>query len=396
MLVDSGVLFIAVALAILAGAGAFASFWYLTRQDEKPPFLIKPARTQIPQKLTAPRPNYTVAVLAALPTERLHHACAGLEHILSQSSSAHYMVIPYHGENTRISIFTQAENVLSHADMLVTIGETCTQIAKKAAASISSRKPILFTDIRSERIKQLEEGPDYPYIFGISTKPNYRAKIEKLLKLKKNTQRMLVLHRSRSTHVIRELSELVQVAHSLGVQTQVHYLEQGTQLYKQLESIRDTEQAFDTIMLLPQTLTAQAIQEVVQYSNKNQITFYAQDLDSVTLGASIGAGGQLYYLGQLAAKKLIPILEGKTLWKSDIPIEHAIESYRFHLNRKTMEKQGLRLSKSHLFLLDQGSITYDPLSSRELSYTQAHMHAYEATKINTEESHKADINGAKS
>lgn len=311
----------------------------------------------------AQRPAYRIGAIGPLPNRSALFLEQGMSESLQHSPNARYQIVPYHGDNNRVTLFNQAVTALQECDVIVPFGLACTNIVYEAARHTGIEKPIIFTGIKSCHISLLREQNPKENLVGIISKRDHLTQLSQLIAIKPAMTGVLIVYRQQLEWILQEVEDIVGQLARRDLKTFTHLLPHSTHIANQLSTIK---QPFDTIMVMPRTLNSKGLQEMITYCNIKGITLVVNDLDGVTLGAAIGFGGEEVGMGVRAGKAIRDLLEiNKPLVQERI-IEH-IDHYQVHLNQRTLEQQGVLLPQALLFLLKQGEISH--LVSEQSSQT---------------------------
>ena len=301
-----------------------------------------------------PRPHFVIGILTPLPNSSALHIKQGIVQQLSSSPQATYSIKLFHGNNDRVTLFSEALSALKQCDILVSFGLACTNIAYEAARHHNMETPIIFAGIKSHHIPLLRRKNLSEKLSGIISQRDYVTQINQLRTIKPAMKNVLIIYRQQLEWVTAQVGEMAAYLQSLDINAVAHLLPHGNHIDNQLGTIKHS---FDTIILMPHTLDAKGIQELITYCNLKAVTFCANEIDAVTLGAAIGFGGEEIIIGTRVGRTIRDTLEvGKQL-KEDTIIEH-IDHYQVHLNARALTQQGVCLTPELLFLLKQGEVTH--------------------------------------
>jgi len=176
--------------------------------------------------------------------------------------------------------------------------------------------------------------------------------VSKLSKIKANLHDLLILYRDQTKGSLLELQDIIHHCQTYNVNAHTHFLAHTTHINHQLSTIK---KPFDTIWLMPRTMTAKGIQELVNYCNTKRITFCSNELDAILIGSAIGFCGKEYSIGTQISHLIRDSLEKQQLPTKEKIIEH-IDNYQMRINTKTMLQQNLLLNKDFIFLLSHGEL----------------------------------------
>lgn len=300
------------------------------------------------------QPQHRIGVITPLPNSSALFLEQGLKQALQHSPNATYEIIMYSGDNSRVTLFNHAVEALKKCNIVVPFGLACTNIVHEAARHTKKTTPVIFTGIKSCHLPLLREQNIKENLVGIISKRDHMTQLSQLRAIKPGLSNVLIVYRQQLEWILQEVEEIVGNLTRDDVGALAYLLPHSTHIDNQLSTIK---KPFDTIIVMPRTLNAKGLQEMITYCNIKGITLVANDLDAVTLGAAVGFGGEEVGMGVRAGKAIRDLLEiNKPLVQKRI-IEH-IDHYQVHLNQRTLEQQGVLLSPALLFLLRQGEISH--------------------------------------
>lgn len=339
-------------------------FFYLrARKNEAQPVTQQQDLASAPFFTRRPRQaRHTIGILTPVPNSSAFHLKTGLIQQLETSPHASYTIRLFHGSNDRVQLFNQAVTALKECDVVVPFGLACTNIAYEAARHHEQTTPVIFSGIKSHHIPLLRRQNTKEKLIGVISQRDSFTQINQLRALKPHMKNVLVLYRQQLEWLVSEVDEVCRYLHARDIGATSHLLSHGNHIDNQLGTIK---QPFDTILLMPRTLNAKALQEMVVYCNIRGVTLCANELDAVTLGAAVGFGGEEVTIGTRVGRMVRDILEAHKQQEEDTIIEH-IDHYQVFLNQRNLKQQGIQLSPELLFLLNQGEVTHDKLIPSEV------------------------------
>ncbi|MDQ5890644.1 MAG: hypothetical protein QG604_518 [Candidatus Dependentiae bacterium] len=288
----------------------------------------------------------TVGILTPLPNEAAHYLAEGLSELLSVSSRTRYIIAPLPGDNTRVTLFEQAQHAGSTCDILVTFGVTCANIAAEAAEFLQ-HIPVIKAGLRNEQITRL-----LPHEFNtiiLTTEYDYQQQVALFQKIKPLAKEVCILYRLHNEHIREEVLALSNALQEAHLKTHAHVLAHNTHIDNQLSAFSTS---YDTLFLMPHTVTATNVQELVTYCTTKKITLCAQELDVVTLGAALGFGKSEKELGAHIGHLIRNLCEGKKKYPTGTIMTH-YPNYHCVINKKKCYAQGIELSPEYITMLEQ-------------------------------------------
>lgn len=300
------------------------------------------------------RSTYRIGILSPLANSPADFLRQGLLNQLQSSPHANYHVTLFDGNNDRVALFNKAVEALESCDIVVPFGLSCTNIAYEAARHTGRTKPIVFAGIKSHHIPLLRRHNPERKLIGIISQRDYFTQINQLRAIKPGMKNVLILYRQQLEWLIKETNDICRYLDSVTITATAHLLPNSTHIDNQLGTVKEP---FDTIVLMPHTLNAKGLQELITYCNIKGITLCATELDAVTLGAAVGFGGQEETIGTRVGRVIRDILEVRKEPQEDTIIEH-VDDYQVHINFRTISQQDITLTPELLFLLNQGEVTH--------------------------------------
>jgi len=333
----------------LLGVTILLVYYHFHRQATQVSLPSRDARSIIPAVHTYWPSTLTVGVLTPLANEAAHYLVAGLNDLLSRSSRTQYALLPLHGNNTRVTLFEQALQASKSCDVLVTFGLTSANIAAEAAQHLKDM-PVIKAGLRNDQISRLL--PHSPHTVVVTTEYDYEQQIAIFRKIKPNAQTACILYRLQHEHIREEVQALNRALIDAGFKTYLHVLAHTTHIDNQLSA---SSISYDSLFLMPYTVTASTVQELVTYCSSKGITLCAQEFDIVTLGAAVGFGGAEKELGSHIGHLIRNMCEGKKRYPSGT-IMTSYPIYRCQINKRKCAIQGVELSPEYMTILEHASL----------------------------------------
>jgi len=302
-------------------------------------------RSITPAILTTWPSSIVVGVLTPLPNEAAQNLVDGLTQFFSHSKRTTYLVLPLSGSNTRVSLFSQTQKAALSCDALVTYGITCANIASEAASDLKNI-PIIKTGLKEHQLARL--APHSPNTILVTTTPDYSAQIDLLKTLKPSLSKACILYRVHHEATKHDVALLKKSLEDAGAQATTHVLSDDGHIDHQL-SARGT--LCDTLFVMPYTVTATTVSELVAYCMAQNITLCSQELDIVSLGGAVGFGSSEKDTGIFAGQLIRNINEGQQRYPPGTILNHN-PRYTCVLNKHKCLQQGINLSTHYLHLLE--------------------------------------------
>ena len=293
--------------------------------------------------------SFSIAVITPQADSAAQFLTEGIIRECPEDNGA-YQVELFTCDNNRTTISEQCHTALKSFDLVVTHGLACTTIAYKTAAKISSPTPIIFCGVRDYHLSFLHEQA-YGVWSGITSQPNFNEQVQ-LIKSLKDIETVMILHNTHTHSQRTDLIELSEAFENKKVIVQVLPISDQSNINTQLTA---RVGQIDALFLMKGTLTSHGIQELVTFCNRRNITLFAYDTDSAALGAVVGIGGEQYSLGEQIGRLIQDRLETKHLKDTRAIISHT-EHYIFHINKRSLNSQGLALPEYLSYLLEHAHL----------------------------------------
>ncbi|MDQ5940785.1 MAG: putative tryptophan/tyrosine transport system substrate-binding protein [Candidatus Dependentiae bacterium] len=342
--------YIGCAVATVVGLSIVTRAYYRSRYRlAARPRPAKDNHTVIPAVPTQWPATLTVGILTPLSNEAAHYLVEGLSGLLALSGRTQYTLLPLPGNNTRVNLFERAQQAGNSCDVLVTFGLTCANIATEAASHLKNI-PIIKAGLRNDQLLRLL--PHSSETIVVTTEYDYRQQIALFKQIKPSAKTACILYRLQHEHIREEVQELNKALLNAGFKTYLHVLAHTTHIDNQLGASAAT---YDSLFLMPYTVTASTIQELVTYCSAKKITLCAQEFDIVTLGAAVGFGESEKELGSHIGHLIRNVCEGKKRYPAGT-IMTSYPVYRCKINKRKCQSQGLEFSPEYMTMLEHASI----------------------------------------
>ncbi len=336
-------------LCILPVICVIGYIWHTKRSHTQ---LISATKsTIVPAALPRQKTTISIGILTPLPNESALLLTQGLSGALRLSSHYAYSIIPCAGDNTRVNLFEQAKQALEYCNILITYGVTCANVAAEAC-SLFPTIPIINLGLRASQQKRITA----TNAVTILTAYNYDAQVRVFLQLKPNARAICILYRRHSEQSAEEAFELKAAFQRADIAVNTHVLIHATHIDNQLSAIHKT---YDSLFIMPHTVTAQNLPELITYCTAKNITVCSQEKDLVTLGAHLGFAEHERDLGLFTGHLIRDFFEGKKNLAASSIISH-IPLYRCSINKTKYDYQNSILSPQDSILLEQLLLIHQP------------------------------------
>ncbi len=336
-------------LCILTFVSILAYVWR-TRVSHSPS-VLHAQHTILPATTPRSKTTITVGVLTPLPNESAILLTQGLSASLRLSAHYTYCVIPFTGDNTRVNLFEQAKQATNQCNMLITYGVTCANVATEACA-LSAPLPIINLGLRASQKARLTPSR----ACSIVTAYDYDSQVSLFLQLKPNARSICILYRRHSQHSEEEAFELKAACQRAQLIVNTHVLIHATHIDNQLSALHKT---YDSLFIMPHTVTAPNLQELITYCTAKNITLCSQERDLVILGAHLGFAEHEKELGIFTGTLIRDFFEGKKNLTDGSSIIHT-PLYRCSINKTKYDYQNSILTPADSTLIEQLTLIHQP------------------------------------
>ena len=331
---------------ILLGAGVF----YLFRSARHAPPAPSTQAPHVPAKKAYRQKR--IGIITPLLNGTAYDLASGIASHVTHSPTTCYTITHYHGNNDRIALCKEASKSLKENDVVVSYGLAATNITFEAIDQLQSEVPLISAGLRPHHIPLIKKQNPDKILYGIISERNYLAQVKKLHAIKPSMKHVLIVHRQQTEWVCEEVKGLIEAFTTYSVEATPFILTHNGHIDNQMGAM---SASFDTVFLMPRTLDAKGIQELITYCNLVHVTLCANELDPVILGAALGFGGEARALGAHLGHMVRSIIEAKKTPKADTLTEH-VDTYHIALNERSLAQQDLVLNPAILFLLHQSNV----------------------------------------
>lgn len=281
------------------------------------------------------------AVIVPMEHEALRSIVRGLQEGLQEKMGEGFelKVMNAQGDmNIQRAIILQL--VQEEYDVLIPIGTTASQMTLNLAPEKQivclAADPKLLSAHKTKHATLLDD----------------RVSVGSVLAVMHETQPMIkkmTLIYSASEKVAKEVPEVVEEAHKLGIHVQKLMVQTLAELYTASASI---DQDCDAIFVLKDHLIVSGIQTIIQQAEKMHIPVITSDEGSVLSGGAFALGVQESRIGAQGAQMVYLILQGTA--PELIPCQSLEGSHPLFINRQACERQGVDAEKLIEFAQDNG------------------------------------------
>jgi len=332
--------------------------WRIKKSGKKVPHTPQSPRIQ-PATSTRSKTTISIGVLTPLPNESALFLTQGLSSALRLSTHYTYSVIPFTGDNTRVTLFEHAKQALEQCNILITLGVTCANVANEAY-TLSAAIPLINLGLRHTQLMRITPG----HAFTIVTAYDYDTQVRLFRKLKPSARSICILYRRHNEQSAQEAAQLTAAFQRAGLTVNTHVLIHATHIDNQLSALHKT---YDSLFIMPHTVTAQNLPELITYCTAKNITLCSQERDLVTLGTHLGFAEHERELGVFTGHLIRDFFEGKKNLTTGSILTHS-PIYRCSINKTKYDYKNSVLTPEDSVLLEQLLLINQP-TMRLTKYT---------------------------
>ena len=301
------------------------------------------------------RSDYRIALFVPAVHPAMTEIINGFEETMRSLSNKKYSFDEYNANGNATLLRAQADEIVQGAyDLTFTIGVQCSQSLFELSQKRQSKMSQVFTAIDDPVEMGIVQSLTHPggMVTGITDSMLYEKQVEALLHVKPDIKTVLLVYnpaQNRGLEQHREELENVLRAKHIGLRA-VAVAHQNEITQKVPHFLSDA----DVLMILTDHTTVAGIDSLITLCGRYGVTLFASDLNSGDKGAALSFGVLQKDYGVLGARLAYRILEDKQS-PASIAV-HPLEETYMKINTKTMEHQGLHLSKERLAQLQKEGV----------------------------------------
>lgn len=260
----------------------------------------------------------------------------------------------YHYGNGSIQSISKPMADIIHApcDLILAIGQACTQSAKHVTATHNTLIPTVFVNIHSEWWQRERKRHAVAHLTGILVDSTWHRILPLFFDIKP-TMRNVLISSSIPYPVAEDRTVIDRFFAAKGVTITYMDASSTTDIVRLLPDYAGT---IDSIILSNDPFSMQITRTIASFCTKYGITLFSSNLDDFNHGAAIVAGPENQMFGQRAALKALAILEEHqeplkvpyTTLEASMPIQ-------VRLNQPLLVQQGIDLDLLPDFILKHSS-----------------------------------------
>ncbi len=292
--------------------------------------------------------KYNVAILTPVTHPSLEQIENGFKETLQKSGEAKYNFTVFNANGKNTLLLAQAEEALQgDYDLLFTIAQNPTQIAKEISQKKKIDKPIVFAAVSNpvgiDLIANRKNSKNN--LTGVEEINDFELQIDLLQELKADVKNILLLYNPSSEQLESDKKKLETILNKRNINLKTVEAYNTNEIYHKLSS---TIEGNDVVMVLKDNTIVSGLEAVVKLCNRHNVTLLATDLDSPERGAVLGFGVKEYDFGVHGAQKALQILE-KDKKPTEVPTT-PVTDQKLRINAQMLESQALKLSDLDIFL----------------------------------------------
>jgi putative tryptophan/tyrosine transport system substrate-binding protein len=279
----------------------------------------------------------------------------GFEDTIKASSHKKYSFDEYNANGNATLLRAQADEIVQEGyDLVFTIGAQCSQSIFELSQKRQSIMPQVFTAVDDPVAMGIVKSLAHPggSVTGTNDHAHYDKQVDALLRVKPDvTTVLLVYNPAQNRGLEKNREELEKVLHkkniALRTVTVAHQNEISQKVANFLPDV-------DVLMILTDHTTVAGVDSLITLCGRYGVTLYASDLNSGDKGAALAFGVLQKDYGVEGAQVAQRILEDKQS-PASIAV-HPLQQVYLKINTKTMDQQGLHVSKEELARLQKEGV----------------------------------------
>ncbi len=298
--------------------------------------------------------DYRIALFAPAVHPSMTDIMNGFKDTIHSGSDKKYSFDEYNANGNATLLRAQADEIVQHNyDLVFTIGAQCSQSIFELSQKRQSKTPQVFTAVDNPVAMGIIASLAHPggMVTGTNDEDDYEQQIHALLHIKPNIKTVLLVYNPAQGHLEKKSGKLEKILKekniSLRIVTVAHQNEIAQKVPHFLTDV-------DVLMILTDHTTVAGVDSLILLCGRYGVTLFTSELNSGDKGAALSFGVQQADYGVLGAQLAHRILEDK-----ESPASIAVlplEKLYLKINTKTMEQQGLHLSKERLAQLQKEGV----------------------------------------
>jgi putative ABC transport system substrate-binding protein len=291
--------------------------------------------------------DYRVAIFVPAVHPAMDEIVRGFKETITDASKKCYAFDEYNANGNSTLLRAQADEIIQHNyDLVFTIGAKCAQTIFELSRKRQSLVPQIFSAIDDPLSMGLIASLQAPggQVTGITATTLYEQQINALLHVKPAVKNVLLVYDpAHGTGLEKNREEFEHILHAKNITLHAIEVAHPNEIAQKVPSFLN---GIDVVLMLTDHTVCSGIDSLITLCGRHGITLYASDLNSGDKGAALAFGVREYDYGMLGAQLAKRILEEKES-PASIPVSGPQKQY-LKINTKTMDKQGLHLTKAEL------------------------------------------------
>jgi len=300
--------------------------------------------------------DYRVAIFVPAVHPAMDEIVRGFTETITDASKKCYAFDEYNANGNSTLLRAQADEIIQHNyDLVFTIGAKCSQTIFELSKKRQSLVPQIFSAIDDPIAMGIIASLQAPggHVTGVTATTLYEQQVDALLRVKPTVKNILLVYDpAHGTGLETTKEEFERVLRAKDITLHTIEVAHPNEIAQKVPSFLN---GIDVVLMLTDHTVCSGIDSLITLCGRHGITLYASDLNSGDKGAALSFGVREYDYGMLSAHLAKRILEEKQS-PASISVFGPQKQY-LKINTKTMDKQGLHLTKEALDqLVQEGSI----------------------------------------
>ncbi|HEX4068932.1 MAG TPA: ABC transporter substrate-binding protein [Candidatus Babeliales bacterium] len=299
--------------------------------------------------------DYRIALFVPAEHPSMTEIMRGFEETLNASSHKKYAFDEYNANGNPTLLRAQADEIVQHNyDLVFTIGTQCSHSIFELSKKRQSIIPQIFAAVDNPVGIGLVQSLAHPggMATGTTETVAYEQQIDALLRIKHDVKTVLLVYNpAQKKGLEKNREDLEKILHAKNITLNTVVVAHQNEITQKVPSFLHN---VDVLMILIDHTTVAGIDSLITLCGRYHVTLFASDLNSADKGAALAFGEREYDHGVTGARLAQRILEGKE--SPTMLSVRPLETRRLKINTKTMEQQGLHLSKEKLAQLQKEGV----------------------------------------
>jgi putative ABC transport system substrate-binding protein len=299
--------------------------------------------------------DYRIALFVPAVHPAMAEIIHGFEETIHSLSGKKYSFDEYNANGNATLLRAQADEIVQHGyDLVFTVGAQCSQSIFELSKKRQSNMPQVFTAVDDPVEMGIVRSLTHPggMVTGTTDNMVYDKQIDALLHIKPDIKTMLLVYNpAQSRGFEKDREKLEKVLHAKHIALRTVAVAHQNEITQKVPSFLD---GVDVLIIFTDHTTVAGIDSLITLCGRYGVTLFASDLNSGDKGAALAFGVLQKDYGVLGAKIAHRILEDKQS-PASIAVR-PLEQLYLKINTKTMEQQGLHLSKETLAQLQKEGV----------------------------------------